>query len=454
MSPGIIAAITQVTTTNHHVGRYVSATSTTGCKRRLKLERTVDYEVPLAALWASFRGTIIHGVIEAAAEMKLFDGKSLLDLGYLIEQHLKVGWCLDCAAPFTCKPTAAPDTFAEACPTCGSDQTFLFGGTLDMLGPAPFYGYGEFDPETGVLTCILEDNKTMADGYAMDHFIIGNNPEYAYHKHVKDDYVWQANIYQYLLKYVPIPANLVAKGVRKIVVDHSRIMAISMSKGAYLGSSVMHKSHWTKPEAEYPLPPVEFFDDDTIRSFIQENGKEIYDSLVTGKKRGPVIHPTPNKKHPHSYICALCAFAGTEYCPDSATEWAALQAGESEDEAFARATRVWKGEEEAPPPPPKEEKPKKPAKPRKLPKIIDTPEITALTMRSRVIVRELRDGAALFEQTSPRYQAVMQGGNVKVPVTVTKAVIDNLWKKAWLQQDGEGENLRYTLTDAGLAAAA
>lgn len=451
LSPALIAAITYVNSSNHHVGRYVSATSTTGCIRRLTLERTKPYFAPLntsGGLWASFRGTIIHTAVEAAAEAKLFDGKSLIDLGFLIEQHLKVGWCLACSYPFTCAPDAKPDTFAEACPTCESEETFLFGGTLDILAPAPFYGYGKFDPETGVLTAILEDCKTMSDGYALDHFILGNNPDYEYHRHVKDEYVIQASLYAFLLRFVPIPESLREKGVKEIVVDHSRIQAISMSKGAYTGSSVMHKRHYSKPEEAFEIPVVDFLPDEKIIAHIQKEGRAIYDSLVTGRKRGPIVKPSKNRKHPHSFMCGLCAFVDTEHCPNSDVEWKALQRGETEDEAFDRALRVFRGEEEAPPPPPKEEKPKK-VKGRTLPAIEGTPDKLTITKKAIQVVQALHDGAAIFEETDPKHRAILMGGKLQDQPAVSKAAIDSLWKNGWLTQDGQAPNFRYTLTQEG-----
>jgi hypothetical protein len=333
MSPYLLAAMAYANQKNHHKGRYISATALAGCVRKLTLERTVDYAQEVSKVFYGFRGTLTHQIVEEAAAWKGMDGRSMLDMGFLSEWHMKLGFCFMHGAFKVPKELDAsdPDTWPTdlKCPSCDGDW-FVLGGTLDGGTPV------KFEKGTGILWMNLEDLKTMQE-YAVDKFVFGD-PGATLHTHTKDDYVHQANLYKYLAERSDPPDYLKEKGIRFIRFREAHIQAFAMGRAPYMGTNYWGRKHWKHPYEKHFIPPIEFKDDEWVEQYIRIQGRPIFDSLLTGRLRAPICEPEPNKAGSHSWKCDYCPFYESEYCPAPATEWKALLAGLEPEAAFAKAS--------------------------------------------------------------------------------------------------------------------
>lgn len=351
MSPFLLAAIINANRRNHHKGRYVSATALSGCVRKLKLERTVDYAEEPGKLFYSFRGTVTHVVVENAAEIKLFDGKSLVDLGFMSEWRMAIGFCFKHGG-FPLPPDVDKhnqDTWDNVrCPYGKRCDCIVLGGTLDGLEPL----WDLFDEETGVLPMVLHDLKT-AQEYAVTKIITGD-PDAKMHAkvngikvgHFKDEYVWQAQVYKYLGERDTPPEELARKGVKRIQIVESRLQYFAMGNWPYAGSTYKFRKHYKHDWTHWEIPTIKFLEDKAIEAYIKERAWPIYQSLVLDKERGPICEPADNNYEAHSWLCGgFCAFHRTTYCPAPEIEWGALQEGKTPDEAFEIALKVLGAEE-------------------------------------------------------------------------------------------------------------
>jgi len=339
-SPFMIAALTASVQTNHHRGKYVSATSLSGCKRKLLLERLVAYADYMKNSFYSYRGTVMHQVVEDASAIEL-DGVTLGALGYLTEWRMLVGFCFEHGG------FALPDevsAFDEStwdkvnCPACKKSRVphvkrewILLGGTLDGLEPV----WRDYDPDTGVLPCILWDLKTMQE-YAVSYFIKGD-PKNKYHPHVKDAHFEQAQVYKYLAERSTPPLALRERGVTRLELVEANIQAFSMGQFPRTGSTYSWKEHWRKPEKTWDIPAIHFMEDAWIENYIKVEGYPIYKSLILNEERPPIRPPEGGKADEHSWECRFCAFHGSKFCPNPAAEWAALESGMDPDNAYEAA---------------------------------------------------------------------------------------------------------------------
>jgi hypothetical protein len=345
MSPFLMAAIVSSNQKNHHRGRYLSATSLSGCVRKLALERTVDYAEYYSNLYYSFRGTITHTVVENAATVDLGGGKSLEDLGFVSEWRMQVGFCFEHNG-FELPPNVDPSDLATwaqvSCPGCDAagiaprDQTWIIlGGTLDGAEPL----WQRFDEATGVLYCNLHDVKTMQE-YAVGYMIKGD-PDNTLHPQVKDAYVKQANVYKYLAERSVPPEALRKRGVKRIKFVTSHIQAFAMGQAPWTGAGTYRwKDHWKNPMKDWPMYPIEFHPDEWVEQYIRENGRKHYAALITGQSRGEVTEPDPSKNGTHSWMCDFCPFYASEMCPNPAAEWKMANVeGMDPEAAFAYASK-------------------------------------------------------------------------------------------------------------------
>lgn len=341
-SPFLIAALTASAQGNHHRGKYISATMLSGCKRKPFLERTIRYADIMKNSFYSYRGTVMHQVVEDASSYEMInaDGQSVsLDsFGYLTEWRMLIGFCFEhsgFAVPDTVTPFDESTWDAVVCPECkrsrrkkSEREWILLGGTLDGLEPL----WKSFDKATGVLECILWDLKTMQE-YAVGYFIKGDKKN-KYHLHVKDAHFWQAQVYKYLAERSIPPKALRDSGVKEIKLVESNIQVFSMGQFPRTGSSYRWKAHWRHEEKNWPIPPIHFVSDEDIEEHVRVNARPIYESLILNQKRPPICEPEGNKPGEHSWECRFCAFPGSKYCPHPGKEWEALEAGESPAEAF------------------------------------------------------------------------------------------------------------------------
>ena len=139
-SPFLIAALTSSVQSNHHKGKYISATALSGCNRKLYLERNIPYADYMKNSFYSYRGTVMHQVVEDAGNIEL-GGVTLDTLGYLTEWRMLIGFCFEHGG-FKLHPKVNvfnEDTWKHVkCPQCSKSriklserQWILLGGTLD-----------------------------------------------------------------------------------------------------------------------------------------------------------------------------------------------------------------------------------------------------------------------------------------------------------------------------------
>lgn len=378
MSPYMMAAIAASNQRNHHKGRYLSATSLTGCARKLRLERTVPYAEYFSQLYYAFRGTITHTVIEEAALVDLGDGKSLIDYGFLSEWRMQIGFCFKHGG-FPIPPELDPSDLASLeeieCLICTAEGTpkdqqevFILGGTLD--GAEPLWNGGKvfswpkvyeylnnggdpkklyagewdefmdevppFDPETGVLYCRLHDLKTLME-YAVNYMVKGD-PKNTLHAQIKDAYVIQARIYAYLAARSIPPERLRERGVKQLRMASSDIQGFAMGTAPWTGGGpFVWKDNYRNPKKAWPMFPVDLGTEEWVENFIRERARPIYDSLILGKTRGPVCEPEPSSKGSHNWQCDYCVFHGSADCPNPGLEYQLIQEGMDPEEAFQQA---------------------------------------------------------------------------------------------------------------------
>lgn len=345
-SPILMAAIVAVNQRNYHIGRYVSATALAGCKRTLQLERTVDYAEEYQNLYAAFRGTITHVVVENAAVVDLGNGKSLADYGFVSEWNMLVGFCLrEGHGGFEIPSDTDTEDLASyahlSCPRCveaglpDNEETIILGGTLDGAEPI----WDQFDPETGVLPCRLHDIKTQKE-YALKLFIKGD-PKNTLHPQIKDDYVAQARVYAYLAERAEPPVNLRNKGVKQVKMVESHIQAFSMGEAPWTGGGPYQwRDDYRHPVKDWPMIPIDLGTTEWVEDYIRRQARPILDSLIHDKIRAPICEHEPDSKGNHNFRCGFCAFHGSEFCPNPALEWRLITLdGKTPEEAFEIASR-------------------------------------------------------------------------------------------------------------------
>lgn len=352
-SPFLMTAIYGVNQRNHHKGRYISATALSGCKRRLQLERNVDYAEHFSNLYAAFRGTITHTVVEEAMTTAFPSGRSLESLGFVAEWNMIVGFCLTQGhGAFPVPPDVDVDdlaTYAQhSCPACDAagiprakQQWVFLGGTLD--GGAPVFVEPETEGPTDQATIYIDaegtahyrlsDIKTMKE-YALSYFIKGD-PKNTLHPQIKDDYVRQARVYAYLASRAAVPKALQALGVKRIRMVRSDIQAFAMGEAPWTGGGTFRwKDHWKNPLKDWPMYPIDLGTDEWVEDYIRTEAQPILASLVLGKERAAP------RRDDQAWLCDYCAFHGTEFCPNPTQEALLLAQDVDPVEAFKRAAKT------------------------------------------------------------------------------------------------------------------
>lgn len=350
-SPFLMTAIYGLNKRNYHVGRYVSATALSGCKRKLTLERTVDFAEYYSNLYAAFRGTITHTVVEEALATKFASGQTLQDMGFIAEFNMVIGFCLRGHGGFEIPPDTDVDDMATyahlSCPTCDAMQIaakeqlwIILGGTLD--GGAPIFkpdlgdGPGIYIDVDGTAHYRLSDIKTMKE-YALINFVKGD-PKNTLHPQIKDDYVKQARVYAYLASRAKLPEHLTKLGIKRIKFVRADIQGFAMGEAPWTGGGTYRmRDNYRNPLKDWPMYEIDLGEESWVEQYITVNAKPILDSLILRNSRGPVIDQEPGGKHHHWLCGGYCAFAGSEFCPNPAVEWDAMKQGKSPDEAFEAA---------------------------------------------------------------------------------------------------------------------
>lgn len=280
-APPLLAAIYAADTTNYHQGQYISASMIAGnaCMRQLKFERTEDFwELPSKRYW-SFRGTHAHTIIEGAADV-------VAPLGWI--QELRMSTQIeypDHAAPIFTDTGIFTGKFDSSKPL-----TITVGGTCDAYNPLL--------PEHP-----MWDFKSMADAKA-DMFIRGTKGG-TFSDHLEDRWVWQLNIYRYLVGKTLTPPTLRKKYKLKDkylpVPEFVGIQAISMMSIPRSGQAYPLRSGWNTEIKE--IDDVPLLDLDKVEAYIRERALAWYECLVLDK-------PAPVVSKDLAWMCRGCAFNG------------------------------------------------------------------------------------------------------------------------------------------------
>lgn len=358
IAPPLLAGMMASNARNPHRGKLisVSALGSGGCGRKMLLERTLDYaDTPISGLYA-YRGTVCHQIVEDSQDFILPSGDTLESFGILQEYSMLLAFCFE-HGPFSAPSEADPydqnTWLGVVCPECKRSRRplaqrdwFFLSGTLDCFQPR----WDTYDPNTRTITGTIYDLKTAAS-YAVDKVITGDaKKDSKYDAAVKNEYVEQVNTYAYMLEQIPVPEKVREAGksrgmpIEHIVVDKLQLQFISMSKFPLTGSNYMHRKHWTHKFSPFSVPEVPRFDDQWAEGHIKTQAWKYYEAMILGKGRGQICEPTKNNYKAHSWLCGgFCSMHNTPMCPHPETEYAALQDGKTEEEAFALAKEALKG---------------------------------------------------------------------------------------------------------------
>lgn len=338
VSPPLLAAIYQAEQRNHHKGAYLSASMLAGggCRRQTVYERFEDfYEVPRRRYWP-FRGTMAHRIVEDAAGL-------VEPYGWMQELRMSVPLHFpDLPAPIFDENDDFTGTFNDA-----EHLVIDLGGTTDAykLGLTGLTPIRFIDPTT----TRLDDYKTMADAKA--DMVIRGTKGGSFNKNVEDYWVWQTNIYSWLIANTPIDRKWRAK-LRKAGIRVPRgmthfprpteihIQGIGMMEIPLTGMPYMPQRARESYEIEaIPVLPME-----EVEQFIRENAMLWYKYLVLREEMPPVLPKSEGWK------CKNCPFNGDviegERCHPSEA-WALEEpAAEEPSEKPKRASRKKKPVEE------------------------------------------------------------------------------------------------------------
>ncbi len=271
-APSLLAAIWESSRTNHHTGDYISATMLTGkanCARRTVLERTTDFYLEPRDRYWSFRGTHAHSIIEGAFDV-------VAPFGWL--QELRLG--------------------AEL--TYDDGTVVRIGGTTDAYHPVrkEMYDFKSM-ADTKVLSVIkgVPPNKWAKPG--------------TYSKNLDDGWVWQLNIYRWLLSKTVVP-TAIRKALKKqgVVIesetypvpDRVYIQAIAMMELPLTG-----REYWPQRATDgFQIDEVPLFDLDAVEAAIRPEALRWHRYLVEGEYP-PVVDDDDQ------WLCKSCAFNGERY---------------------------------------------------------------------------------------------------------------------------------------------
>lgn len=228
VSPHVLEAIYSLESKNPHKGKIISVSALTGgCKRKTVLERTEDFYVEPDKKLPTFRGTMVHAVIEEAKTTRIKKAK------WLIEEHMEL-------------------------PVKTKSGDWILSGTLDAYD---------------VLRETICDVKTLQE-YALEKMVTGKQNG-TWSKHIPDQYVKQQNLYRYM-------------GRKLGLFDAKRLRLQAIGFGRMILTGTQVKFGKKGREELYTLPDIPILPDEEIESWIQIEGDQWYRILFMGEK-APVV---------------------------------------------------------------------------------------------------------------------------------------------------------------------
>lgn len=253
VAPHVLAGMLAEEKHNPHKGKLISVTMLTGgCKRKTSLERNVDYYIEPDKKLPTFRGTLVHSLVE------LGKTRDIKKAGWLIEHHMEL-------------PVRTPS------------GEWTLSGTVDSVD---------------VPHKTIFDVKTLQE-YAVTLLVTGQEHG-TWSDHISDSYVKQLNIYRYM-----------GKKLGHFEADRLRLQIMAFGRLILTGTVVTYKvktGKWYEP-AEFYVPDVPVLEDTLVESWIHTEGDDWYKILFDDVKA-----PVCTKEW--AWLCKSCVFNGTTHCPD------------------------------------------------------------------------------------------------------------------------------------------
>lgn len=224
VAPHVLEAIYSLEKRNPHKDKRISVTMLCGgCARKTVLERTQDYYLEPDKKLPTFRGSMVHSVIEEAKTTRIKKA------GWLIEHHMELS-------------------------VKSKSGEWTLSGTLDA------YDLGRES---------IIDTKTLQE-YALEKMITGKQNG-TWSKHIPDQYVLQQNIYKWMGK------KLGLFDAKKL-----KLQAIGFGRMILTGTQVK----WGKKGREelYTLPDIPILPDAEIEKIVETQGDKWYRILFLGQK--------------------------------------------------------------------------------------------------------------------------------------------------------------------------
>jgi hypothetical protein len=298
VSPPLLAKMWSMEQSNVHQGDYLSASmlSGEGCPRQTWYERQPDtelYEVPRRRFWPT-RGTVIHGLIEGVRDV-------VAPHGWLQELRMLV-------------PLVYPEHPAPI-----FDHNGVFTGEYDTTRPLIINIRGTTDAYNP-WRLWLHDFKTLAD-YRVEEFLEGKQAG-DFHEHVKNSWVWQVNIYAWLIAH-----TVISDEWREYFRQHRlpdlpgqyfpapnrlQMQLISMMEPVLTATGRLYQLKVGRTLQEYHVEDVPTLPLDDVESFIRPKALQWYRWLTLGE-----IPPVVDKKR--QWMCRNCPFYSKaipgERCP-------------------------------------------------------------------------------------------------------------------------------------------
>ncbi len=274
VSPVLLGAMYDNERANHHIGTYISSSMLAGggCARQTYYERTRDYyETPERMLWP-FRGTIIHGVIEASHTVSD-------KYGWIQEMRMAV------PIHYPDEPAPILDTNGNFTGDFNDNESLVvtLGGTCDAYNP--------FLPKPE-----LHDFKSMSDKLCTE-FLENGKP--------KPDWIKQLNIYRWLIAHTLMPTDIAISkyypAPEVLVIQAISMMSLPATGRTSFGRIQVPGK--TDRKGTFKIEAIPTMPLDEIEAFIRTEVYRWYRWLVLGEQP-PVIEAE------RKWICFNCPFNG------------------------------------------------------------------------------------------------------------------------------------------------
>lgn len=287
VSPPLLNALYKAENENHHQGAYISASMLTGglCARKVYYERFEDFFEYPGNRWWAFRGTLSHALIEGA-------GAGVAPYGWM--QELRMG--VDLEYPDLPQPIFATDGSWTG-DFLDEPLRIRLGGTTDAYNP---------------LTRTLHDFKSAADAKVQMMVLGEKGDDNEFSRQLEDKWVWQTNIYRWLISKTPISPELRERyGLEGeylpapetlVIQTFSMMMLVRSGYDVEVRLPPKGNQRWGKKEILH-VDPVPVLPLDTIENYVRPRALEWYRYLVL-RERPPIV----DKKN--SWLCKTCCFNG------------------------------------------------------------------------------------------------------------------------------------------------